>query len=307
MSLAVPSAAAAAIARDAMDYRRGAWLVAGATFAWSSAGLLARWIATDPWTTLFWRSVFATIFLLGYLGARDRGAVVQSFRRLGRVGIAMAVCFAVSMMCFINALDLTTVAAVLVFQAAAPLFAATLAWIFLKERVGLAKLIAILVTIVGVLVMVSGAGATGRLAGDVLSAVMGVTYAGTIVLARVRPDVPTTAASCLAVMIVALVSLPFANLAVTPHDMALLAVFGFGQMGLALIMFTAGLRLIPAVDAGLISVLESVLAPLWVWFVFAEDPGRNTLIGGAIVVIAVIAAARSDRRVGTVQSGRDLP
>jgi drug/metabolite transporter (DMT)-like permease len=304
MSLAVPSAAAAAIARDAMGYRRGAWLVAGATLAWSSAGLLARWIATDPWTTLFWRSLFATIFLLTYLGARDRGAVGQSFRRLGRVGIAMAVCFAVSMMCFINALDLTTVAAVLVFQAAAPLFAATLAWIFLKERVGLVKLIAILVTFAGVLVMVSGTGAAGRLAGDVLSAVMGVTYAGTIVLARVRPDVPTTAASCLAVMIVALVSLPFANLAVTPHDFLLLAVFGFGQMGLALIMFTAGVRLIPAADAGLISVLESVLAPLWVWFVFAEDPGRNTLIGGAIVVIAVIAAARSDRRV---QSGRDLP
>jgi len=302
MSLALPSDAAAAIARD--DYRRGVWLVTGATLAWSSAGLLARWVATDPWTTLFWRSLFATIALLGYLVARDRGLVVVEFRRLGRVGVAMAVCFAVSMMCFINALNLTTVAAVLVFQAASPLFAATLAWIFLKERVGPKKLAAILVTMVGVVVMVSGAGAHGRLAGDVLSAVMGITYAGTIVLARVRPDVPTTAACCLGVIIVAVVSLPFAHLTVTPRDLALLAVFGFGQMGLALVMFTAGVRLIPAADAGLISVLESVLAPVWVWFVFAEDPGRNTLIGGAIVVVAVLAAARSDR---TVQSGAGMP
>jgi len=304
MSMAAPSTAAVALARDANSYRRGVWLITGATLAWSSAGLLARWVATDPWTTLFWRSVFATISLLGYLAVRDRGAVVQSFRRLGRVGIAMAVCFAVSMMCFINALNLTTVAAVLIFQAASPLFAAALAWIFLKERVGAAKLVAILVTMVGVLVMVAGAGASGRLAGDVLSAVMGVTYAGTIVLARVRPDVPTTAACCLGVIIVALVSLPLAKFAVTPRDFLLLAVFGFGQMGLALIMFTAGVRLIPAADAGLISCLESVLAPLWVWLVFAEDPGRNTLIGGAIVVAAVLAAARSDR---TVQSGPGMP
>jgi drug/metabolite transporter (DMT)-like permease len=244
--------------------------------------------------------------LLSYMALRDRGAVVQSFRRLGRVGVAMAVCFAVSMMCFINALNLTTVAAVLIFQAAAPLFAATLAWIFLKERVGPKKLFAILVTMAGVLVMVSGAGAVGRLSGDVLSAVMGITYAGTIVLARVRPDVPTTAASCLAVIIVALVSVPFAKFAVTPHELALLALFGFGQMGLALVLFTAGVRLIPAADAGLISVLESVLAPLSVWLVFGEDPGGNTLVGGVIVVVAVIAAARSDRP-GVVQTGPGMP
>ena len=301
MSLALPSAAAA-IGRD--DYRRGVWLITGATLAWSSAGLLARWVATDPWTTLFWRSLFATIALLGYLAVRDRGAVLDQFRRLGRVGVAMAVCFAISMICFINALNLTTVAAVLIFQAASPLFAATLAWIFLKERVGPKKLAAILVTMVGVVVMVAGAGGYGRLAGDVLSAIMGLTYAGTIVLARVRPDAPTTAACCLGVIIVAVVSLPFANLVVTPRDLALLAVFGFGQMGLALVMFTAGMRLVPAADAGLISVLESVLAPVWVWFVFAEDPGRNTLIGGAIVVVAVIAAARSDRGV---QPGPAMP
>ena len=118
MSLAVPPAAAM-IARE---YRRGAWQVAGATLIWSSAGLLARWVATDPWTTLFWRSAFAAIALLAYLFARDGADALRSFRRLGRAGVAMAVCFALSMICFINALDLTTVAAVLVFQAASPLF-----------------------------------------------------------------------------------------------------------------------------------------------------------------------------------------
>nr|WP_283949637.1 DMT family transporter [Limobrevibacterium gyesilva] len=272
-------------------------LVTGATMVWSSAGLLQRWADTDPWTTLFWRSVFAAVFLLGYLAARDGRAMPQSFRRLGWVGVAMALCFAASMICFINALSMTTVAAVIVFQAAAPLFAAALAWLALKERVSPAKLVAILVTVVGVLVMVSGTREAGRQWGDVLSALMSLTFAGTVVLARVRPDVPTTESSCLAVLIVAVASLPFAQMVVPAHDMALLAVFGFGQMGLALIMFTTGVRLIPSADAGLISVLESVLAPVWVWLVFDENPDRNTLIGGAIVVAAVLIAASRDRRV----------
>ena len=97
------------------EYRRGVILVTGAMLVWSSAGVLSRLVEVDPWTTLFWRSLFAAIFLAAYLAVRDGRRMPQGFRRLGRVGIAMAVCFAASMICFINALSLTTVAAVLVF------------------------------------------------------------------------------------------------------------------------------------------------------------------------------------------------
>jgi drug/metabolite transporter (DMT)-like permease len=287
---------ATAVARRA-DYRRGAWLVIGATLAWSSAGILARALDTDAWTTLFWRSVFAAISLLAYLALRERGQGMRLFRRLGPAGVGMAVCFAGSMITFINALQLTSVAAVLMFQAASPLFAAAMAWLFLRERVGIVKALAILGTLVGVVVIVSGAGGAGGLVGDALSAMMGLTFAGTIVLARAQPGTPTSAALCLSVVMVAVVSAPFAGLPGTLHDFLLLALFGCVQMGLGVVMFTAGVRLIPAADAGLLSVLECVLAPVWVWMMFGEDPGRNTLIGGAIVMISVLVAALSERRV----------
>jgi drug/metabolite transporter (DMT)-like permease len=287
------------LTEPARVWRRGAALVAGATLVWSSAGLLSRMVPTAPWTTLFWRSVFAGLAVLAYLVWRDGSGVGRGFARLGRVGWMMALCFAASMICFITALDQTTVAAVLVFQAAAPLFAAAFAWLLLRESVSPVKLAAILLTLVGVLVMVSGSGA-GRLVGNALSAAMGLTYAATVVLARMEKDVPTTHATALALLLVALVSLPFASLDVAPHDMGLLAVFGVVQMGIALVMFTAGVRLIPAADAGLISVLEAVLAPAWVWLAFAEDPGQMTLLGGAIVVVAVLAACWWDRRSETL-------
>jgi drug/metabolite transporter (DMT)-like permease len=128
-----------------------------------------------------------------------------------------------------------------------------------------------------------------------LSLIMGLTFAATIVLARAEPDVPTTEATCVAVVLVALASLPFAQLNIGAPDFALLAVFGIAQMGLALVMFTAGVRLIPSADAGLISVLESVLGPLWVWIAFDENPGVRTMIGGAVVVCAVVVASRSEQ------------
>ena len=277
------------------QYRRGALLVAGATVVLSSAGFLARWVQTDPATTLFWRSVFATLALTLYLGWRERGGFIASFRRLRAPGLGMAVCFAVSMICFINALNLTSVAAVLFFQAAAPLFAATLAWLFLGERIGRVQIAAIAATLAGVLVMVSGGDGAGGAWGAVVSTVMTLTFAGSIVLARVKPDVPATAAICVALAIVAVVTLPFASLSLPAREMGVLALFGTVQMGVGLALFTAGVVLIPAADAGLISVLESVLAPLWVWLAFGEDPGRNTLAGGAIVLAAVVAVARWGR------------
>jgi drug/metabolite transporter (DMT)-like permease len=253
----------------------------------------------DPWTTLFWRSVFATASLLAYLLWRDgRGGVPAAFRRLGWAGAAMAVCFATSMMSFIYALSLTTVAAVLIFQAAAPLIAAALAWAFLGERVAGIKLAAIVVSFIGVLVIVAGVPNLGSLWGVLVSALCGVSYAGTVVLARARPDVPTTEATVVALLIVGALTGPFAAMTMPPSSFGLLAVFGTFQMGLALIMFTTGVRLIPAADAGLISVLESALGPLLVWLAFGEVPGATTLAGGAVILAAVIVAAKTERRLG---------
>ncbi len=279
----------------AAEYRRGVLLVTAATVVWSSAGLLARLVDTDPWTTLFWRSAYAGLCLFAYLLWRDGRGIGAAFARLGAAGLAMAVCFAASMICFINALALTTVATALIYQAASPLFAAAMARVFLGERVSRGKLVAILVSFAGVLVIVAGVHDDASLWGNIVAAICGLSYAATIVLARARPDVPTTEASVVAIVIVMAVSAPMAVYAMPASAMAVLGVFGVFQMGVALIMFMAGVRLIPSADAGLISVLESALAPLLVWLTFGENPGLNTLIGGAIVILAVIAAARTDR------------
>ena len=280
---------------DAAGYRRGALLVGGAALAWSSAGLLTRWTHTDPWTTLFWRSAFAGAALLVHLLVTERRRAAMAFVGLGPVGLALGLCFAASMTSFINALSLTTVANVMVFQAASPLFAAALAWLWLKERITGRVAAAIGATVLGVLVMVSSRAGVGdparELWGDLLALVMSLTSALVIILARFDRSVSMIAAICAGMTLTAVIALPFAELAPTLRDLGLLALFGLGQMALALLLFTSGVRLIPAADAGLISIVECVLAPLWVWLAFGEAPDAQGLAGGAIVLAAAGSVA----------------
>ena len=126
-------------AASAAERSRGVVLVAAAALCWSLGGLLARLVATDTWTTVFWRSIFAAAFLLGVTVFQERGAGWARLHRtgwgMGWPGVAMAVCFATASTCFINALARTTVANTLIIQSTSPFIAALLGWAWLGERV----------------------------------------------------------------------------------------------------------------------------------------------------------------------------
>ena len=104
-------------------------------------------------------------------------------------------------------------------------------------------------------------------------------------------------AICLSQVLVLVAVGPFAHPGtVSPRDLALMLVLGFGQMGLGLAFLTMGARLIPAAELALITLLEVVLGPLWVWLVLAEQPSTATLLGGAVVVIAVVLQAGGETK-----------
>src|SRR2546426_11140814 len=107
---------------------------------------------------------------------------------------------------------------------------------------------------------------------------------------------PMPAAAALAAALGAMIALSWADpSSATARDLALLALFGIGQLGAGLLLFTAGARLIPVAEASLIAVLESVLGPVWVWLAGGERPGAYSLIGGAVILSALIAHTAADR------------
>ena len=272
--------------------RLGVTLVALAAVCWSFGGAIAHFIqASDAWTVVFWRSTWATAFLLGFMLWRDGvSGTLALFLRMGLPGLAVAACFAIASTTFIVALQFTTVANVLLMQAGAPLIAALIAWALFRERASPATWLAIAAVICGIAIMVSES-VTGAVSpiGDGLALTIAVCYAVAIVLTRRFAHVRMTPATCLATMIAGIVAATQASVfAVSGADMGWLVAFGALNLGLGLALFATGARLIPAAMAALLGTLEPVLGPVWVWLMHGETPSARTLIGGAVVFAALL-------------------
>jgi len=134
-----------------------------------------------------------------------------------------------------------------------------------------------------------GAPGEGSLKGDLLAFLAATSFAFVVVITRWRHDISMTPATCLSQVILVVVFLPFASPGtIEASDLGWLAALGIGQIGLGFVLLTIGARLIPAAQVGLITLLEVVLGPLWVWLALDETPSTLTLIGGAIVIAAIV-------------------
>jgi drug/metabolite transporter (DMT)-like permease len=278
---------------DVHQRRRGRSFVALAAVAWSTAGLFQRELSVGVGTQLAGRALFAALGLLAYIALTERGGVLHAFRAIGRGGIAIVVLLAVSSASFLVALNHAPVANVLFMQALAPIIAAALGTL-LGEPVSRRTWLAMAVALAGVGVMVGGPGSASWL-GQGLSLLMAVSFAATLVITRHRRDVSMAPATCLSQVVVFAAAAPFAHVAgVGAKDATLLATLGVCQIGLGFVFLTIGGRLIPAGEVALITLLEIVLGPIWVWAFLSEEPAAATIAGGAIVLAAVVLQAKRD-------------
>jgi drug/metabolite transporter (DMT)-like permease len=282
--------------KDTSVRRRGQLYIALAAVAWSTAGVLQRELSMDTATQVAGRSLIAFFALAGFVAIRRRGRTIGAFRSMGVAGLGVAVCTAIASGSFIVALNHATVANVLFLQAVAPVAAALLGWVALRESVTRRAAAAMAGALFGVALMVGGPGSGGVL-GVGVSLLMTVAFAATIVITRHRRDVSMAPAICLSQLLVFLAAAPFAAPgSVTGRDFGFLLLLGVGQMGLGLAFLTVGARLIPPAEVALITLLEVVLGPLWVWIVDAERPAAIALAGGAVVVVAVLLQATERTR-----------
>ena len=283
----------AAVALEASRRRRrGQVYVALAAVAWSTAGVLQRQLSLDTSTQVLGRAAFAGAALFAYVALVEHGRVGRAFRSVGLAGLAVALCVAVASGCFMAALNHSSVARVLFILAVSPVLAALLARVTLGEPVTRRTAQAMVLAVVGVTVML-GAPGEGSLAGDGLAFLAALSFALMVVITRWRHDVSMAPATCLSQVILVVVFLPLASPGeIGVADAGWLAALGIGQIGLGFALLTVGARLIPAAQVGLITLLEVVLGPLWVWLALDERPSTFTVVGGAIVIAAIAIQAR---------------
>jgi drug/metabolite transporter (DMT)-like permease len=270
--------------------------VLGAAFCTSLSGILIRIVEeADGWQILFWRSLSCAAALLLFTFWRHGARAGDAFLRIGGAGLGVVMALTGAFSCFIFAMLHTTVANVAFTVGLAPVFAALLAWILLREAIGVRTMVFIALSLAGMALMFGDGALTGNLAGNVLALTTCLFFAMAIVLLRGGRSVdmiPAVILAALSSAALAAVIAP-AGIAVSGRDLAVLGFMGAAQLALQYLLFTFGIRHQPAAQAALISRISVVLTPLWVWLGVGEVPSLLTLAGGGFVLAAVIGQGLS--------------
>jgi drug/metabolite transporter (DMT)-like permease len=279
------------ITRARSQHCSGMALVVGAAIAWSTAPVFTRLVAFDSWTILFWRGLFGGGFIAAVLALTQGRTGLRDLARMGKSGWLVAFLLTLAMLCFIPALQLTSVSNVAIIIATQPFVAATIAWIWLREAARWQTMLASLVALTGVAIIVGDVRAGADMLGIGLACLMTIALAAMTVAVRRYKNTPMVAAAAWSNILGSIVSIPFADgiIRVAEIDLAILAMFGLFQVALGLTLFVLGSRLLPSGQASLIATLETPLMPFWVWVAFQEAPSPQAFAGGALVVGAVIA------------------
>jgi len=270
---------------------KGVLLMIGATLCWGSAGMLVRNMQlTSGWEITFWRSLFMTLFVLGVLVIRYRGATWAQIRAVGKPGVVVSALWALMYVCFILALGNTTVSNVLVLTSLSPFSTALLGWLFLRERVPGRTWIAMIAAVGGVALMFAESVGSGGLSGNLIALVIPVAFACNVVILRrthANMDmIPTLVLSGLFSMILTLpLAVPFHAGA---WDFALLAIMGVVQLGIGCLLMLAAATRLRAAEIGLLAVMEIVFGTASTWLVVGERPGALALMGGLVVIGALV-------------------
>ena len=313
-TLAAAKAAGTAVPRVAHAHRSAVLLMLAATFLWSIAGVFTRHLETaKSFEVTFWRSFFAFLFMIGTLLWQHRrprlvdsvAGAASAVRASGRAGLLSGAMWATMFTCFMLALTRTTTANTLVVNALSPLFAAILAWFVLKQPIARRTAVAIVVAMGGMAWMFHAglAGDERALSGTLIAFAVPIAAAINVVtLKRVGHDVDLVPAVLIGALLSALVTLPVAApFAATAHDILILALLGFFQLGLPCMLMVRASRHLAAPELALLTLLEVIQGPLWSWLFAGEAISGATLTGGAIVLGALAlnelyAWQTSDRR-----------
>jgi len=289
--------------RPTDDMRRKRWqgiaYVACAALMWSTAGIWVRYLSLDIWTIQAGRAFCGALSLFVYLLFQDRQSLLRPYRTINLAGYIVVPINALGMAAYMVALHWTTVADVMIVYTTLPFVVALVGWLWMRERVKMRTMFASAIALSGVTFMVGGSYQSGTVKGDLAAFGMVVSFAVLVILSRRYPKMSMPAHSVLSGLLCAAVAYPMADFAsVTLNDALLLLILGSITIGVANVMYMRGVALIPPAEAGLIGLLDTIIAPLWVFWIFNERPADGALIGGGIVLAAVVYQIVGEGRQG---------
>lgn len=272
----------------------GIVLVSASAIVFGLTGVLTKSISADALTVASWRGFVGFLLIGAYVRWRPTRTGERPNMRLGWRGWLLAVVGAAASVAFIAAFKFTYVANVAVIYATAPFVTALLAWLLVREPFRAPTLAAAVVSLAGVAIMVHSGLGSGNLFGDGLAALMTIGSALYMIMIRAFRDTPAVWAGAVSALLLFIFGWFVTDpLAITARDAVLLLVFGT-SFALASILWTEGSRLIPAPESALLGAAEVPSAVLLAWLFLSEAPPLASMLGGGIVLAAVLAHGARD-------------
>ncbi|MCL2365963.1 MAG: DMT family transporter [Oscillospiraceae bacterium] len=262
---------------------KGSLCIVAAAICWSLGGLCFQFI---PWNAM------SIIGLRALLAAVVFAIFRKSVKvKLSKGNIMAALFLSVTTMLFVFANQLTTAAAAVMLQFTAPVFVLLIQFVFYKKRPRLGEILAVIVTLFGIVLFFADDLDTGHMLGNILAIISGLTFACIFVCNR-RPDTQPEQSVMLGFLINAVLWTPFAlfdpNITADIVPWVFIVIMGVVQVGLAYVFFTVGIKRTPALLAILIVALEPVLNPIWVALFTPQRPGPFAILGGAVIVVTIV-------------------
>ena len=241
------------------------------------------------WQILFWRSLFFTLTVLAFLIINYKKKILKSFHTSGLPGFIGGIILSFGFCGYVFAMYNTTVANTNFIISLQILFLAIFGYIFLKEKINVITLTSIVLAMTGVLVMIGNSLTPGELSGNLAAFTMPITFAVLIIIVRKYPKVDMVPAQFVAGVSSCLIGFFLSTkLMISPNDIFLGFLAGFFQVGFGFIFITIGARTTPSAMVGIIMLSESILGPIWAFLFVSERPSMSGLIGGAIILSAVL-------------------
>ncbi len=295
-----------------MRYGQGVALVLAAGSLWSLMGLGLRQIeAASVWQILFWRSVGMVPVLFAFIWWRSGGQPLDALRKVGLAGVIGGLGLVFAFAGAIYAIQTTTIANAVFLFTASPFVAAILGWVLLGERVKPWTWAAIGLAVFGMYLMVREGLAMGALAGNIAALLSAAGFGAFSVALRwgkVKQMLPVSMLGGVfsAVAAACVLTVQGAPIVVSGWDMGISLGIGALILALGMVMYTLGSRVIPAAELTLLSLIEVLLAPLWVFAFLGETASTATFVGGGVLLAAValnaLMGARAQRTGGLANS-----
>tara|TARA_B100000676_G_scaffold229692_1_gene228089 strand:- start:554 stop:1435 length:882 start_codon:yes stop_codon:yes gene_type:complete len=281
------------------DIRKLAILLVCSGYVVSSfSGLIVRLLEVGPMVMNFYRALFLMCAVMILLAIRHRGAAVVRVIGVGWPGLLAGMMLAVTVITFIQSLTHTTVANTLFVLGAIPFVTAALAWMFLSERPNSATLVTMAIAFGGIVIMIGEGFTVGSAYGNVMAVLATLCFAIYAVLVRRYRQIDMLPAILISTFIImAVVALMRqGELEISRQGLLLCLLWGGVMSGFTSAVFIFASRHVVAAELTLFMLLEFALGPVWVWLFINEIPSRWTLVGGVLVISALVGRSLSEFR-----------